>query len=157
MLQAQRWLRPLRCKTMKFMEIGLGCGMPYRGANGGYAATTEGHSMPLWLAFLPHANITVIEYNAPCAFGFMANDPLKLGPELKRRVKMFSGDQSKAEDLLFVMKQAGVGPQDVIIDDGGHSMMQQQTSLRVLFRYIKPGGICACGAPARVAVRQELR
>ena len=137
----ERWLRPIRCKPMKFMEIGLGCGMPYRGANGDYAATTEGHSMPLWLSFLPHANITVIEYDANCAFGFMANDPLKLGPELKRRVRMFSGDQSKAGDLLHVVKQEGIGMQDVIIDDGGHSMMQQLTTLRTLLPWVKPGGI----------------
>ena len=137
----ERWLRPIRCKPLKFMEIGLGCGMPYRGANGGYAATTEGHSMPLWMAFLPHANITVIEYDANCAFSFMANDPLKLGPELKRRVRMFSGDQSKADDLLLVVKQEGVGQQDVIIDDGGHSMMQQLTTLRTLLPWVKPGGI----------------
>ena len=136
----ERWLRPVRCKPLKFLEIGLGCGMPYRGANGGYAATTEGHSTPLWMAFLPYANITVIEFDANCAFNFMANDPLKLGPELKRRVKMFGGDQSKEGDLLHVMKQPGVGMQDIIIDDGGHSMMQQLTTLRTLMPWVNPGG-----------------
>jgi hypothetical protein len=115
--------------------------MPYRGINGGYAATTEGHSVPLWLAFLPHANLTVMEYDARCAAAFMANDPLKLGPELARRVRMFGGDQSKAHDLLATMAQEGVGPQDVIIDDGGHSMKQQLTTLRTLLPWVRPGGI----------------
>ena len=137
----ERWLRPIRCKRLRALEIGLGCGMPYRGINGGYAATTEGHSVPLWLAFLPHANLTVMEYDAKCAAAFMANDPLKLGPELARRVRMFGGDQSKAQDLLATMAQEGVGPQDVIIDDGGHSMKQQLTTLRTLLPWVRPGGI----------------
>jgi hypothetical protein len=137
----ERWLRPIRCKRLRVLEIGLGCGMPYRGINGGYAATTEGHSVPLWLAFLPHANLTVMEYDAKCAAAFMANDPLKLGPELARRVRMFGGDQSKVQDLLATMEQEGVGPQDVIIDDGGHSMKQQLTTLRTLLPWVRPGGI----------------
>ena len=137
----ERWLRPIRCKRLKFLEIGLGCGMPYRGMNGGYASTTEGHSVPLWLAFLPHANITIIEYDARCAEAFMAKDPLKLGPELQRRVRMFGGDQSKADQLLSVVKREEIGLQDVIVDDGGHSMMQQLTTLRTLLPWVKPGGI----------------
>jgi len=120
------------------MEIGLGCGMPYKGMNGGYAAVTEGHSMPLWLSFLPYANITVIEYDGACAMNFIKNDPMNLGPEFKRRTKMFQGDQSIPEDLLKVIKE--VGQQDIIIDDGGHSMKQQLTTLRTLLPWVKPGG-----------------
>lgn len=137
----EHWLRPIRCQPLKFLEIGLGCGMPYLGINGGYASTTEGHSIPLWLSFLPHSNITVIEYDGKCAANFMATDPLKLGEELQRRVRMFPGDQSKPEDLLKVMQDPGVGMQDVIIDDGGHSMKQQLTTLRTLLPWVNPGGI----------------
>ena len=137
----EHWLRPIRCQPLKFLEIGLGCGMPYMGMNGGYASVTEGHSVPLWLSFMPHANITVIEYDGKCAANFMANDPLKVGVELQKRVRMFAGDQSKPEDLLKVMRDPSVGMQDVIIDDGGHSMKQQLTTLRTLLPWVKPGGI----------------
>jgi hypothetical protein len=138
----ERYLRPRRCEALSLLEIGLGCGMPYKDqATGAYARTTEGHSMPLWLAFLPRANVTVFEYSADCARAFFANDPLGLGADFKRRARLFTGDQSKEEDLRRAMEE--MGPQDVIIDDGGHSMMQQQTSLRVLLHYVKPGGVCA--------------
>jgi cephalosporin hydroxylase len=90
---------------------------------------------------MPHANITVIEYDGKCAANFMANDPLKVGVELQKRVRMFAGDQSKPEDLLKVMRDPSVGMQDVIIDDGGHSMKQQLTTLRTLLPWVKPGGI----------------
>jgi hypothetical protein len=33
------------------------------------------------------------------------------------------------------------GPLDLIIDDGGHTMRQQQTSFGFLFRHLKVGGI----------------
>lgn len=137
----EHWLRPLRCKRLKVLEIGLGCDMSYRAMDGKYAATQEGHSIPLWLAFLPHANLTVIEFVAKCAEDFMANDPLKIGSELQRRVQMFRGDQSRKEDLLAVVAQPSVGTQDVIIDDGGHSMQQQLVTLRTLLPWVKPGGI----------------
>jgi hypothetical protein len=138
----ERYLRPRRCDELAFLEIGLGCGMPYKdGSSGAYARTTEGHSIPLWLAYLPRARINVFEYSADCAHAFFNNDPLGLGDDFKRRARLFTGDQSKEEDLHSAMKE--MGPQDVIIDDGGHSVMQQQTSLRVLLHYLKPGGVCA--------------
>ena len=128
----ERYLRPRRCEKMSLLEIGLGCGMLYN----------EGHSIPLWLAFLPRTEISVFEYAADCARAFFANDPQNLGEDFKRRVRLFTGDQSKEEDLRRAMAQ--MGSQDVIIDDGGHTTMQQQTSLRVLLHYVKPGGVCAC-------------
>ena len=34
-----------------------------------------------------------------------------------------------------------IGPVDVIIDDGGHTMNQQKTSFKVLFPYLKSDGV----------------
>ncbi len=34
-----------------------------------------------------------------------------------------------------------VGPFDIIIDDGGHTMTQQITSFKALFPFVKPGGM----------------
>ena len=45
----------------------------------------------------------------------------------------------KTDDLFQAITT--LGPQDVIINDGGHTNMMQQTSLRVLFPYVRPGGI----------------
>ena len=137
----ERYIRPRRCEALAMLEIGLGCGMPYRSSGGPstWAATPEGHSVPLWLAFLPRATLNIFEYKADCATRFKANDPLRVGAAFAR-MHMFTGDQSKDADLLKAM--AVMGSQDIIIDDGGHSMMQQQTSFRVLFPFVKPGGIC---------------
>lgn len=141
----ERYMRPRRCEPLSVLEIGLGCGMPYFGSDGKQVpAKVAGHSVPLWLAFLPRAIINTFEFSEKCARAFFADDPLKIGAPLRDRVKMFLGDQSKDADLLKAM--ATMGPQDVIIDDGGHSMMQQQTSLRVLFPFVKPGGLCALRA-----------
>ena len=49
-------------------------------------------------------------------------------------------DQSKREDLRkFIDKYDG--QYDIIIDDGGHTMDQQQISFGFLFKYLKKGGI----------------
>jgi hypothetical protein len=147
----EKYLRPLRCNKVSMLEIGLGCDMGYK--KGG---AKEGRSIRFWLAFLPNAFVNAFEFQAECARTWYAQDRGEIGRAvLDARVKVWTGDQSSEATLVETME--AMGPQDIIIDDGGHSMMQQQTSLRVLFRYVKPGGICACGAPARVAVRQELR
>jgi hypothetical protein len=140
----ERYLRPRRCEKLDVLEIGLGCGMPYKDEGGVEVPKylQAGHSIPIWLAFLPRAKVNIFEYGKDCAHDFMEKDPLKIGEPLRTRVKMFIGDQSKEADLLKAMDE--IGPQDIIIDDGGHSMMQQEVSLRVLFKFLKPGGFCAC-------------
>jgi len=58
------------------------------------------------------------------------------------RICTFSGDQSKREDLE-AFKQTTGGPVDLLIDDGGHTMEQQQVSLGYLFPFITEGGYYA--------------
>jgi hypothetical protein len=139
----ERYVRPRRCEKLDILEIGLGCGMPYTDSTGAMVpeAMRAGHSVPLWLAFLPRASLNIFEFNEKCARDFFQNDPLHIGDPLHSRVKLFVGNQANDADLEKAM--AAMGPQDIIIDDGGHSMMQQETSLRVLFKFLKPGGICA--------------
>ncbi len=50
------------------------------------------------------------------------------------------GDQQDLEFLADLMEKTP-GGFDVIIDDGGHSMEQQQTSLMALWRHVRPGGV----------------
>lgn len=55
------------------------------------------------------------------------------------RVNVVKVDQSDRQNL----RQLGQthGPFDVIIDDGGHMMAQQQISLGILFKHLQPGGM----------------
>jgi len=52
----------------------------------------------------------------------------------------FVADQSKRADLSAFIDTSG-GQFDVILDDGGHAMDQQQISLGYLFPEVKPGGM----------------
>lgn len=53
--------------------------------------------------------------------------------------KYVRGDQSKIEDLERCVQDEL--PFDIIIDDGGHTMAQQQISFGFLFKHVQPGGI----------------
>ena len=98
-----------------------------------------GSSILLWLTFLPNTDVSAFEYNEGCASAFRAAFPFPLDAQKRARFKeMFVGDQSKPEDLRQVDRQ---GPFDVIIDDGGHSMVMQITSLEQLMPRVAPGGV----------------
>jgi len=73
---------PIRYENINFLEIGLGCGMPYG----------PGKSIPVWKEFMPNANISILEFNEACAKPF------------ETQVKhVFTGDQSD----LSLMKRIG--------------------------------------------------
>ena len=99
-----------------------------------------------------------MEYFEPCAKDFRGHRPfVPFNDEYKRKyegvelvypiteesmrarlVNVFAGDQSNVDDLAQVNQD---GPFDIIIDDGGHSMKQQLTTLRTLLPWVKPGGL----------------
>lgn len=56
------------------------------------------------------------------------------------RIKTFICNQEKKEDLDNFIQQIDY-EFDLIIDDGGHTMKQQQLSFGLFFKKIKPGGI----------------
>lgn len=85
----------------------------------------NGESLRLWKEFFPNANIYGLDINV--------NIPKE------NRLFLFEGDQSSEDDLNVFLKQVNV-MFDVIIDDGGHTMRQQQTSLKVLYPHVKSGG-----------------
>ncbi len=113
-----RFLGPFRPRAFSMLEIGLGCDMPK-----GVGASTF-----VWRRFLPCANLTVLEFNGDCA---RRHESLVDA--------MIVGDQSNIGDLDRTL--AARGPFNVIVDDGGHTMKQQITSLRTLFPTMPPGGI----------------
>jgi hypothetical protein len=114
-------LAPLRDKRIKMLEIGLGCDMAYG----------PGASYYTWLDYFTNVDLYYIEFDAACAEQW-ANKTTE--------ATIFAGDQASVPFLNQFIKKAG-GDWDIIIDDGGHTMEQQRTSLSVLWPYIKEGGI----------------
>lgn len=53
---------------------------------------------------------------------------------------IYAGDQADPELLGRFLRETG-GGFDVIVDDGGHTMTQQITSLEWLWPAVKPGGM----------------
>ena len=58
------------------------------------------------------------------------------------RVDVFIGDQ--ADRAFWKTFKENVPPVDVIIDDGGHEVRQQVTTLEELFPHLRPGGVYLC-------------
>ena len=110
----------IRHDIKKVLEIGVETGRSHR----------------LWLEYFPNATI----------YGF---DIFKSGVEEFHRLQegnpyldrsvMFKGNQESVDDLEEFLSLHGEDF-DIIIDDGGHTMRQQQISLGVLFDAVKSGG-----------------
>lgn len=117
----EKYLEPLRDQPLKMLEIGLGCDMSYG----------PGASYHTWLEYLPNVDLYYIEYDAACATKW-ANTTTG--------ATIFTGDQADVPFLEKFKAETG-GKFDVIVDDGGHTMKQQKTSLDTLFESVKPGGL----------------
>jgi len=107
----ERFLFTRRNDPIRILEIGI----------------DQGGSLKMWADYFPRAEI----------YGIDIEDRRSMETD---RVKTFVADQSKRDQLgAFLAKHPG--PFDVILDDGGHSMEQQQVSLGFLFPQVAPGGI----------------
>ena len=117
----EQLLSEVRNDFTKVLEIGVETGRSHR----------------LWLEYFPNAKIygyDIFEY------GYDELQRLqKYNPFLDRSV-MFKGDHSNVEDLNRFKSEHG-NNFNMIIDDGGHTMEQMQTSLNHLWDSVKPGGI----------------
>lgn len=106
----ERFFHPLRDEPIRILEIGI----------------DQGGSLLMWSDYFPKAQI----------FGIDIEDRSSMETE---RVFTFVADQSKREQLgAFLAKYPG--PFDIVLDDGGHSMEQQQVTLGFLFPHVRPGG-----------------
>ena len=85
----------------------------------------KGGSLKMWQDYFRHARIFAVDIEPKTQFD-------------NARVKTFAGDQAKREQLKPAIEAAG--QPHILIDDGGHTMEQQQVSLGYLFRYVRPGG-----------------
>ena len=112
-------------KTIKMLEIGLGCGMNYG----------PGKSALLWKQFFGDtAEIWYGEYNEHCVKHERRAGRL-------HGLNIVTGDQSNVTTLLGWVNQTS-GNFDIIIDDGGHTNRQIKTSFDVLYHHaLRPGGL----------------
>lgn len=104
-------LDPMRLTAKKVLEIGV----------------WHGASLKMWRDYFPNAHI----------YGLDVDDCTRYDEE---RVTTIVGDQANRTDLLRVIWKEIHPPLDLIVDDGGHTMEQQQVSLGALFQHVKPGG-----------------
>lgn len=101
-----------RDKKVNMLEIGI----------------SHGGSLQLWKKFFgPQAHIYAIDINPECK---------RLEEE---NTTIFIGSQSDKAFLENVMSQ--LPELDIILDDGGHTMIQQLVSFETLFLNVKEGGL----------------
>lgn len=86
----------------------------------------KGASLRMWLGYFGFGEIVGLDINE-CE---TTPDP---------RLTVLQGDQTDKARLREIGLEHG--PFDIVIDDGGHTMDMQQTSLGVLFSFVKPGGV----------------
>ncbi|ETS77813.1 hypothetical protein PFICI_09875 [Pestalotiopsis fici W106-1] len=111
----------IRHQKLKMLEIGLGCDMSYG----------PGKSYYTWLEYFPNVELYYMEYDAECAAKWSSKTT---------GATIYAGDQADPVFLQKFIAETG-GNFDIIIDDGGHTMHQQQTSLEALWSIVKPGGL----------------
>ena len=93
--------------------------------------TFQGGSLQMWKHYFgPKAKIYGIDINPNC----------KLVEE--ENITIMIGSQSDRNFLKKVLKD--IPPIDILIDDGGHTMLQQIVSFEELFDRVKPDGVYLC-------------
>mmetsp|Transcript_26704 Transcript_26704/g.43651 ORF Transcript_26704/g.43651 Transcript_26704/m.43651 type:complete len:275 (-) Transcript_26704:1299-2123(-) len=113
----------LKGRPMRFLEIGLGCGMQYG----------PGHSVPLWKSFLPPTSeITILEFNATCGSEWYSQTAYK-------DINLVFGSSNDTNILRKL--NAEYGPFHVVVDDGAHLVEHQRTAFQVLFPPMPSGGV----------------
>ncbi len=106
----EKYFSPIRNSAKRVFEIGI----------------LSGASHLLWQAYFKNAQIYGIDIK-DCSF-------LE-----EKGIHTMIADQQKRGDLKKFIDQYG-STFDIIIDDGGHTMKQQQVSLGYLFKHVKQGG-----------------
>lgn len=86
----------------------------------------SGPSLKMWYEYFSKAKINAI-------------DIVNSTQHNNDRVTTHIANQQNREELQMVVDKTG--PFDIIIDDGGHMMRQQQVSLGFLFKHLKSGGM----------------
>lgn len=106
----EKFFEVLREKQIRFLEIGI----------------YKGDSVKMWEQYFPNAELHFIDIN------------LDKCEHFSERSRYHLIDQSNITALQTFGNN--VGEFDIIIDDGGHTMVQQINSFKALFPFVKKGG-----------------
>ncbi len=87
----------------------------------------RGASLQMWQDYFPNAEIHGVDEAQP-----------SFSPP--HRIHLHVGDQADRQALDHLIQVIG-SDLDIIVDDGGHTMGQQQVSLAFLFPHLRPGGL----------------
>lgn len=88
----------------------------------------HGGSLQMWKKYFgKKARIIGVDFNPECK---------KLE---EKQIEIFIGDQSNKSFLKKLKKE--IGPIDIILDDGGHTMKQQITTFEEMWPSLREGGI----------------
>jgi hypothetical protein len=85
-----------------------------------------GGSLKMWQSYFPQARVFAVDILPKSEFD-------------NARVTTLIADQANREQLQAAIAIAG-SDIHILIDDGGHTMEQQQVSLGFLFKHVRPGG-----------------
>jgi Tfp pilus assembly protein PilF len=113
-----------RKKNIAILEIGIQH-LDYQ--NQGLKEHIKAPSLKMWSKYFPEALVIGFDKEN---FSFVKEE----------RIRIYQGDQGDREDLEKLAQDFPNGF-DIIIDDGSHASHHQQTSLAVLFKYLKVGGV----------------
>lgn len=102
----------IRMQPLKFLEIGI----------------FKGDSVKLWENYFPNADLHFVDITSIYIKYFSP------------RAQYHFADQENFTEMENLAASLGSNF-DIIIDDGGHTMKQQITSLKALFPHLKSGGL----------------
>lgn len=105
-------------RRVRILEIGV-CG---------------GGSLELWLKYFPNCQVYGIDSDPRCH---------ELKSKLGANVTILIGDQADPAFLKKCLETIGE-PLDVVVDDGGHTMLQQVTSFNTLYPTMSADGVYLC-------------
>ena len=115
----EKYFSPVRNENLKVLEIGV----------------KHGAGLLTWKEYFNNSKIYGMD-NWTKGFSSYKSVIERLN---KEGITIFEGDQADIDDLKQLVEL--YGDFDIIIDDGGHTMLQQQLSFGFLFKYLKSGGI----------------
>ncbi|MBS1529472.1 MAG: class I SAM-dependent methyltransferase [Bacteroidetes bacterium] len=93
--------------------------------------TWQGGSLQMWKSYFG---------DKAMIYGMDINSNCKQVEE--EHIKIFIGSQSDRKFLRRVKQE--IPPIDILIDDGGHTMLQQIVTFEELFDHVKPDGLYLC-------------
>lgn len=109
-----KYFESIRFKPLNILEIGIG-------------NVIYDNSLQMWEEYFPNSKVYGIDVKDCSNFN-------------NYRIQTYIADQADRKQLMDFIKNSNV-KFDIIIDDGGHMMKQQQVSFGFLFKYLKPGGL----------------